>query len=279
MSITNLKKPCILTAIFVVLSAFVFHNDKFLVIPANSSYIVLADANLIPSNATNYFFNSRGALCLNREQFVFALDADATDMQPTRFPYNVSNSSICCFADGNIMFISGNTLYYAQNGEYNAFLDIPLNGPRLEKAGEAGAYLWGRKDNGMYELLFVSRKEQVIKKLLSNRQAIGAVMGDGETAFVAVENAIYLLDDGTMYSLHKAQGNIISLAQAKNGIFYATDSEIAYMDTDRATVFGKGEQMHKLMSFANFLYLVFRNGKIALITDTENFKDLLVEYQ
>lgn len=84
-----------------------------------------------------------------------------------------------------------------------------------EGGGETDVYLAGKKTRA---------------KLFTTKQSVTAAAGDGKNHFVALQNRVYGLGEGTMELVFQSDSEVTALAfDPEIGLFYATSQEAGYI--------------------------------------------------
>lgn len=245
-----------------------------IILPDQSQCVILLSDSIIPERAS-VFLDASGIAYLLIDSVVFHLEAENIDSikEPMLFFDSIIPDKICCFNDGTILFSENNFLSQVEGGEIKRLMAFPSNNFNIEKAGEKGAYISFFDDSEkQYNLILVNKDEMTAHKLLNDSLPI-IVSGFGELTAIALEKSVYLLYEGENKLIFQAQEPIRHLAFAPNGIFYTTENNVGYFNSEINIIFLE-KAIRDMLSVDNMLFLLSKDGSLYKITNTEYFKEL-----
>jgi len=124
--------------------------------------------------------------------------------------------------DGSLLAISGQTLLELTGTGMKNVQVLPEGSMRVRPASAGQCYLFGGY------ALYLYRKGGDILEVLRAESEIGAVAGDGEFTFVAIDRSVYLMaPEQPLTLVCRAERPIRSLALGPSSVlFYATDDSV-----------------------------------------------------
>jgi len=249
-------------------------QDKLsILLPNESEWVLLSDSGSIPINKDHLFLDFIGNPCLNIDSLIFVLSHNK-DSRIISLPFSMTPDEICCFADGSMYVLQGSNLSKMAGDTIRFTLPMPYKSMNISKAGENGLYFTGyNSTNKNYDLYFIDNIENSIEKLLSDTLPINAVIGNGAVTMTAIDSVVYLLTNGKMQAVFKADSPITALADGETGVFFSTPNNVGYYDNTGKYLFFYPKGTSKLLTYKDTLYLLDTEGRFSMITKINSFRN------
>lgn len=248
-------------------------DEVSILLPDESEWILLSDSGSIPIDEGHLFLDFIGNPCLNIDSLIFIM-AHNQNSRIISLPFSLMPDEICCFADGSMYVLQDANLSKITDNTILFTLPMPYKSMHISKAGESGLYLTCNNSiEKIYDLYFIDNIKKSIEKILSDTLPINAVIGNGEVTMTAIDSVVYLLADGEMQAVFKADNTIMALADGGNGVFFSTLNSVGYFDDNGQYLFFYPKGASKLLTYKDTLYLLDTEGRFSLITKTDSFRN------
>lgn len=244
------------------------------ILPTQSDFFVLIEPNTISITENHLFLDFAGNPYLIIDSLAFALFSDKNGTVLS-VPFSLIPNEICCFSDGSMFILQDTSLIKIANNKKEYTIPLPYRQLQINKAGENGIYVCGLNMlNKKYDLYFIDKNKNTMIKIISDSIPVNTAVGTGSITMVAMDSIIYLLHDGKMQSLLKADEKITALTDNEAGIFFSTASSVGFFDEQYQPVMFYNKGALKLLSHSDTLYILDNDRRFSFITATNNFKTL-----
>ncbi len=193
-----------------------------------------------------------------------------------RVPGGANIDRLAWMRDGALLVISGSQLGVMTGERINPMLALPSASMRIEPASGDAFYLYGGDTPDQRRSLYLYRKGGQLLHLFRAPAAIGAVAGDGDVTFLAIEESIYILVLGEPLRFVYEAGEAVSgLAVAPPwGVFFGTAQSFGYV-TESATgyAFIRGQGGEPRVHDED-LYLFLPDEGVVKASPVSSFEDL-----
>ena len=249
-------------------------DELRILLPDESECIFLSDSGDISIDKEHLFLDFIGNPCLNIDSLIFVLAHNQDNSRIVSLPFSLMPNEICCFANGSMYILQDTNLSKIIDNDILFTLPMPYKSMHISKAGESGLYLTGYNSTEKnYDLYFIDNIKNSIKKILSDTMQINAAIGNGTITMTAVDSVVYLLAEGKMQAIFKADNLITALADGKTGVFFSTPENVGYFDDNGQYLYFYPKGAAKLLTYKDTLYLLDTEKRFVMITKTDSFRN------
>jgi hypothetical protein len=179
-------------------------------------------------------------------------------------------TSICCYDNGDMFTIAQNELYQYKENKSVKLAELPANDLKLEKADYNKLYIYGAVSDSINELYFFDVKKSKVETLVSSRDKISAVFGNGDTTYVSIANSVLMLANGEIQPILE-NIDATSLTVIDGKLFFANDEFIGVCFAPYKFIPLIQIGATQLLSDYSQLYIVFANGAFASLSNIASF--------
>ena len=249
-----------------------------ILLPENVQMEILLDSTTTASFMNNVYMDIWERIWIKSNSALACIDFDSDSVQLNYFtlegqPYL---NDICWLNNGEMIIANDSALLLLDDAGYKEIYYLPYPNMKIAPADTNSLYLYAKSPIRKEYDISLLNLERKITRLFSLDEEITDIAGNGNITIVALKKVLLLFSKNVEPTVfYHTDSEIRSIAITDfGGIFIATQKGVIYFENMERAYSFCNVGAKKLWNINNKLYILFDDGKFAVIYPINQFKNL-----